>query len=86
MSTDRDHMLGKVVQGTPMWCMQCEKTYPHGKFRTAFDSMGEELMQMCPYEDCDSDAVLNSKEWSWVIGYHPEYPEKPEEGVIYPLH
>lgn len=86
MSTDRDQIFGKLPPGTYMWCMQCERTYPHGEYRTAFDDSGDDLLQMCPYEDCESDVVLNSKEWSWVRDYHPEYPEKPEPKVLYPLH
>jgi len=86
MSTDRDEILGELQEGTLMWCMNCERTYPHGKYRTSYDDVLEEMLQMCPYEDCDSDAVLNSKEWEWVRGHHPEYPEAPKVGVVYPLH
>jgi hypothetical protein len=42
-------------------------------------------LQMCPYEDCDGDSVLDGMEWEWVRKYHPEYPEVPEYGCVYSL-
>lgn len=86
MSTDRDEMFGETPKGTPMYCMICERTYPYGEYRTMSLDMGEELLQMCPYEDCDGDAVINAHDWDWVLEKHPEYPETPERGVVYPLH
>jgi len=41
--------------------------------------------QMCPYPDCDGDAVLDAFEWEWVRSYYSEYPEVPEYGRVYPM-
>lgn len=77
-------MFGALPKGTTMWCMHCERTYPYGEYRTVIMDM-EEMLQMCPYEDCEGDAVMDAKEWDWVKEMHPDYPEVPEKGVVYPL-
>lgn len=43
------------------------------------------ILQMCPYPDCDGDTVIDAFEWEWLRNYHPEYPEVPEFGCVYPL-
>lgn len=86
MSSDRDAIFGELPKGTIMYCLHCERTYPHGEYRTASVEMGEDFLQMCPYEDCDGDTVMDSKEWDWVRSNRPEYPENPKRGEVYPLH
>lgn len=90
MKTDRDDIFGEIPQGTTMWCLHCERTYPHGEFREIKDPHpipGEDdTLQMCPYEDCDGDVVIDSKEWDWVLEKHPDYPETPKHGEVYPLY
>jgi hypothetical protein len=49
-------------------------------------AMLDDYMQLCPYPDCDGDAVMDSQPWEWVRGNHPEYPEVPIAGVEYPLY
>lgn len=86
MSTDRDEIFGGLSKGTIMYCLNCERTYAHGVYRILSEEKGERLFQMCPYEDCDADAVLNAREWEWVLTLHPEYPKTPVSSVVYPLH
>ena len=43
------------------------------------------VLQMCPYPGCDGDTVLDAFQWEWVRSYHPEYPDVPEDGVVYRL-
>lgn len=81
---DRDDIMGSVPEGTFMYCMTCERTYISGEHRKALDE-DLTLLEMCPYENCDGDTVIGGKEWEWVRGYIPEYPEIPERGVVYPL-
>lgn len=81
MSTDRDNIFGKLPQGTFMWCLHCERTYLHGNYRTMM--FGDFLMQLCPYEDCGGDAVIDSIEWEDIREDHPEYPEYPTHGEMY---
>lgn len=90
--THREEMFGPTYSdGQFLYCMQCERTYPAGKHRTMIDDdplpemHGFEIMQMCPYSDCDGDAVINATEWETVRDHHPDYPETPEEGRVYPL-
>jgi hypothetical protein len=42
-------------------------------------------LQMCPYPGCGGDTVFDAFEWEWLRSYHPEYPEIPEDGVVYRL-
>jgi len=74
----REETFGKVAPGTILWCLHCERTYEHGNWRE------ENGMQMCPYKDCDGDAVIDAWEWETICQYHPEYPKKPVNGKIYP--
>jgi sarcosine oxidase delta subunit len=71
------------VFGTPKgaWvlCVHCERCYQVGEFRV----MGE--LQMCPYPDCDGDAVMDAWRWSHVRENHKGYQRIPVRGVAYPL-
>jgi hypothetical protein len=70
--------------------MHCERTYLHKEFRIEKDPMPlpgmDDTMQMCPYADCSGDAVMDSKEWSWVREFNPQYPEVPSKDSVYPLY
>jgi hypothetical protein len=89
MKNHRDEMFGVLPPDTLMWCIHCERTYLHKDFRVLPDPMPmgdtDNFLQMCPYEDCDGDAVMDSKEWDWVRENRPEYPEVPVAGAEYPL-
>jgi DNA-binding CsgD family transcriptional regulator len=87
----------EAVSGKPeseyMWCLHCERTYKYGEFRevkikpfVVNHVRYEPTFQMCPYEDCDGDAVLDAWEWDRIRESHPEYPEIPEKGKAYPLY
>lgn len=68
-----------------IWCLHCERTYSDEKPR--YLSLGDgDILEMCPYEDCDGDTVLDAKAWEWVRECRPEYPEIPEKGKVYPLY
>jgi len=45
--------------------------------------MQDEFYEMCPYADCDGDAVLDAINWEKIREQHNEYPEVPEDGVFY---
>lgn len=83
--TDREKMFGELPEGTFLYCLHCERAYPKEKYRVLSDSVVG-LLQMCPYEDCDGDAVLDSWLWDRVAEENDKYPEVPVEGVPYPLH
>ena len=80
---DRDEIFGSLPEGTYMYCIHCERTYKHGEHRIRTNL--KEYLQMCPYEDCDGDTVMDSKEWETVRGHYKDYPEIPERGTVYPL-
>jgi hypothetical protein len=74
----RDEMFGK--EGSQyLWCLHCERTYDRGKWRVVNG------LQMCPYADCDGDAVLDAWDWVSVRDGHPEFPEVPVPGTTYSL-
>jgi hypothetical protein len=82
--SDRDDILGKIPNGTFMYCMTCERVYRHGQQKQIMDEELE-VMEMCPYENCDGDTVIGGKEWTWVLSCRPDYPEVPVVGKEYPL-
>ena len=43
-------------------------------------------MQFCPYKDCDGNVVMDSWNWSDIKEAHPEYPDRPRRGQIYPMY
>ena len=66
--------------GDYLWCLHCERAYKYGEFREI------KGLQMCPYDDCDGDTVLDSWEWERITDANPEYPETPERNKEYPLY
>jgi len=62
------------------WCIRCERAYKQGEHRLM------DGLMMCPYEDCDGDTVMDGWLWPSVRQDHPEYPEVPEMGKVYPLY
>ncbi len=80
MITDRQKCYPDENPDGFLYCIHCERTYKNGQYR----QVGE--FQMCPYEDCDGDTVMDAWEWEVIREHHPEYPEKPENGVVYPMY
>ena len=62
------------------WCLHCERAYKRGEHRLI------DGLEMCPYEDCDGDTVLDGWAWPSVREGHSDYPEVPECGKVYPLY
>ncbi len=62
------------------WCLHCEQATP----ATEWKANGFK----CPVEDCDG-GPLDVHDWSktdWPREVHPEYPEIPVLGTVYPLY
>lgn len=78
--SDREIIFGETGD-THLYCIHCERTYLKDAFR------GSPGHQMCPYIDCDGDAVIDAWEWS-KVRYQREdlYPEIPIHGTVYPLY
>lgn len=76
----RDEVFDEEKRSDYLWCLHCERTYKRGEFRLVNG------LQMCPYEGCDGDTVLDAWDWAKVREMHPEYPEVPERGKVYPLY
>lgn len=75
-----------VEVGDWLWCLECERCYQPGEFRLEVDEEDGFGYQMCPYEGCDGSTVLDGKPWGSIREKHPEYPEEPERGVVYPVY
>jgi hypothetical protein len=69
-----------INKGTWIWCLHCERCYQAGEYREI------DNLQMCPYEDCDGDTVLDSWLWKEIQEKHPKYPEIPERNKEYPMY
>ena len=93
MSTKREGMFGELPDGTFLYCINCERAYMNGRHRIKV-MYGKEwpleirgdTMEMCPYEGCDGDAVIDAWEWDRIRSEHSDYPEIPEEGKVYPMY
>jgi len=60
--SEREVMFGKTKSGY-LWCLHRNRTYKDGEYRTGVNSE-DEMKEMCYYEDCDSDAVMDV--WDWA--------------------
>lgn len=75
-----------------VWCLHCERCYKIGEFKTiAPDKTLKRAgitsdLQICPYEDCDGDAVFDTRLWKEIREIHPEYPIEPIKGINYPIY
>ena len=76
----RDDIFDEEKRPEFLWCLHCERAYRNGEFRLAGG------LQMCPYEGCDGDTVVDGWGWDQIREKHPEYPEIPEKGKVYPLY
>lgn len=71
------------VNGEWAWCLHCERAYNKKDIR--WDE--RQAIYMCAYEGCDGDAFLDgSWDYASIRGFHPEYPEVPEEGKVYSMY
>ena len=63
-----------------LWCLHCYRTYKRGQFRKVGD------LQMCPYEGCSGDTVIDAWDWEDFRDSDPHLPEVPVPGATYPLY
>ena len=89
--SDQEKAYGRK-KGSWVWCLHCERCYQVGEYKPIkldrqLKNMGIiEDFQMCPYPDCDGDTVKDSWTWEQIRENHPDYPEVPEKGKVYPLY
>ena len=84
--SERDEIFGPPPDNAYMYCIHCERTYKPGLYRVIAND--GDYLEMCPYEDCDGDAVFDATDWGSVREWHKDdknYPEIPEHGKVYPL-
>lgn len=80
MKFDLDNLhLDSSEYGDHLWCLHCQRAYPKGYFRHLHG------LQMCPYEGCDGDTVLDALDWAQVRERHQEYAKTPKLGTVYPM-
>jgi hypothetical protein len=79
-------------EGMWIWCLHCERCYQVGEFRAVKPDRYMVKMgftgdiEMCPYSDCNGDTLMDSWDWQAIREMHPEYPEVPERGKVYPMY
>lgn len=71
--------------GQWVWCLHCERCYKVGEYREVESKQrGVGVLQMCPYADCNGDAVIDPWPWELIREANPSYPRIPKRGVEYP--
>jgi Zn finger protein HypA/HybF involved in hydrogenase expression len=63
----------------PCWCLHCEKAIN----TPAKEFFGGEVWYKCPFCGAGHYDLWN---WEEIRERHPEYPELPEDGGLYPLY
>lgn len=69
-----------------LWCLHCQRAYKWGEYREVQLVRGGFTFQMCPYDDCDGDTVLDGVPWEAIRSNHSDYPEIPTRGQTYLLY
>jgi hypothetical protein len=69
-------------------CGDCRRAYRRGECRRAWvlveDTGEEELVELCPYPDCEASARHDAVDWAHLARAHPDsLPHLPERGVAY---
>jgi len=83
---DRERIFNGKEYSDYLYCIHCERAYKYGSFREIKDlNFKSTVLQLCPYDDCEGDTVLDAKDWKDIREHHPDYPEIPELGKVYPL-
>jgi len=79
---ERDRLFERDASADSyLYCIHCERAYERGYFRQA------DSLQMCPYEGCDGDAVIDAWPWESIADSdNPTYPATPELGKVYPMY
>lgn len=78
---DRDEMFDTSNESDYLWCLHCERAYNKKDHRNV------DGLELCAYEGCNGDTVLDARDWKKVReGREEEYPEIPVAGKIYPLY
>lgn len=74
--------------GDWVWCLHCERCYQVGEFRVRIQWGLDwwESLQLCPYSNCEGDAVIDAWAWGRVLAARPEYPVSPERNKVYRLY
>ena len=63
-----------------LWCLHCGRAYRWGAYREING------LQMCPYEGCDGDTVMDGWRWEEVRRGRQDYPKTPKLGHVYDLY
>jgi hypothetical protein len=62
-----------------LWCLHCNRAYRWGEYRVVNG------LQMCPYDGCSGDTVMDGWTWDSVRKGNPDYPKTPKLGHVYGL-
>jgi hypothetical protein len=76
---DRERMFEDEKPCAFLWCLHCGRAYEWGEYRQI------DGLQMCPYEGCDGDTVMDAWRWEDVREGNPDYPKTPKLGHVYEL-
>jgi hypothetical protein len=76
---DRESVFVDEMPDAYLWCLHCGRAYRWGEYREI------DGLQMCPYEGCDGDTVVDAWRWEEVREGNPDYPKTPKLGHVYEL-
>lgn len=77
-----DAFVGRQA-GDWVWCLHCDRCYQLGEYKLSDYRVEGRHLQLCPYEDCDGDTVMDA--WPWEDYYQDAaWPRVPVRGQEYP--
>lgn len=72
--------IGPSERSDYLWCLHCCRAYKWGEYRVVNG------LQMCPYDGCSGDTVLDGWTWPSVRKGNRGYPRVPKLGHVYELY
>ncbi len=85
-----DPLTSSLTRPAVEWqvCGDCRRAYRRGEHRAMWvlheDDGTEELVELCPYGDCDAQPRFEAIDWVSLARCHPDsLPHLPQGGVVY---
>ncbi len=88
MEVCKEELATALAVGRWEVCGDCHRACRRGEHRAMWvlheDTGEEELVELCPYGDCDAQPRFEAIEWASLARCHPDsLPQLPQRDVLY---